>query len=80
MSVEKLIVTSITKRNRNNTAAILSLLGAALFALSIGGCAETYYAESYPTLESRYDTYHGPYFYPYYPYHSYYGGAYYSGD
>jgi len=37
----------------------LSLVCAGVFALSLGGCAETYYAESYPTPESRYNTYYG---------------------
>ena len=58
---------------------MLSLVCAGVFALSLGGCAETYYGGNYPTPESRYDIYHGPYYYPYYPYHSYYGGAYYYG-
>jgi hypothetical protein len=57
--------------------AILSLLCAGLFALSLGGCADTY---SYSRPESRYNTYYGPYYYPYYPWYSYYGGAYYYGD
>ena len=58
----------------------LSLVCAGVFALSLGGCAETYYAESYPTPESRYNTYYGPDYYPYYPWYSYYVGAYYYGD
>ena len=57
---------------------VLSLVGAVLFALSLSGCAETYYAQSYPTTESRYNTYYGPYYYPYYPWYAYYGGAYYT--
>ena len=69
------------------TAAILSLLCVGLFALSLGGCAEAYYADTYYTPdygysayytpEDRYNTYYGPDYYPYYPYYSYYGGAYY---
>jgi len=59
---------------------MLSLVCAGVFALSLGGCAETYYAESYPTPEARYNTYYGPDYYPYYPYYSYYGGAYYYGE
>jgi len=59
-------------------ATILSLLCAGLFTLSLGGCADTYYAAA-PDPGSRYNTYHGPYYYPYYPWYSYYGGAYYYG-
>jgi hypothetical protein len=60
--------------------AILSLLCAALFALSFSGCANTYDAMYYtPGPESRYDTYYAPYYYPYYPWYAYYGGAYYYG-
>ena len=44
---------------------MLSLVCAGVFALSLGGCAETYYAESYPTPEARYNTYYGPDYYPY---------------
>ena len=44
---------------------MLSLVCAGVFALSLGGCAETYY---------------GPDYYPYYPWYSYYGGAYYYGE
>ncbi len=58
-------------------AAMLSLLCAGAFALSLGGCANGYYAETSYTPESRYNTYYGPDYYPYYPYYSYYGGAYY---
>jgi hypothetical protein len=56
-----------------------SLLCAGLIALSLNGCADTYYAETYYTPESRYNTYYGPDYYPYYPYYSDYGGAYYYG-
>jgi hypothetical protein len=56
---------------------MLSLLCAGLFALSLGGCADTY---SYSAPEARYNTYYAPYYYPYYPWYSYYGGAYYYGD
>jgi hypothetical protein len=55
---------------------MLSLLCAGLFAFSLGGCAEGYYAGTHGP-ESRYNTYYGPYYYPYYPWYSYYGGAYY---
>jgi hypothetical protein len=43
---------------------MLSLLCAGLFALSLGGCADTY---SYSAPEARYNTYYAPYYYPYYP-------------
>jgi len=52
---------------------MLSLVCVGLFALLLGGCADTYYAEA---PESRYNIYYGPDYYPYYPYYSYYGGAY----
>jgi uncharacterized protein YceK len=55
---------------------MLSLLSAGLFALSLGGCANTY---SHSAPEARYNTYYAPYYYPYYPWYSYYGGAYYYG-
>jgi hypothetical protein len=56
---------------------VLMLLCAALFAVSLGGCADTY---SYSRPEARYNTYYAPYYYPYYPWYSYYGGAYYIPD
>jgi hypothetical protein len=58
---------------------MLSLLCAGLLALSLGGCADTYYAGTRDP-GSRYNTYYAPYYYPYYPWYSYYGGAYYYGD
>ena len=61
------------------TAAMVSILCATLLALSLGGCAGTYYSET-SRPEARYNTYHAPYYYPYYPWYSYYGGAYYYGD
>ena len=73
-------VRAITNKRHDVAAATLSLLCAGIFALSLGGCAEAYYAETSYTPESRYNTYYGPDYYPYYPYYSYYGGAYYSGD
>lgn len=61
-----------------HTARIMcSLVCAGVFALSLGGCAETYYAEA---PESPYNIYYGPNYYPYYPWYSYYGGAYYYGE
>ena len=72
-------VRAITNTRHDVAAAALSVLCAGIFALSLGGCAEAYYAET-PSPESRYNTYYGPDYYPYYPYYSYYGGAYYYGD
>jgi len=69
-----------TSCNCNDVAvAIVSLLCASLFILSLSGCAgeDEYYADAQRTPEYRYNIYHGPDFYPYYPWHSYYGGAYY---
>ena len=74
------LVRAITNTRNDVAAATLSLLCAGIFALSLGGCAEAYYAETSYTPESRYNTYYGPDYYPYYPYYSYYGGAYYYGD
>jgi hypothetical protein len=74
----KTVISATAKGSGRVGVFVLSFIGAALFALSLSGCAETYYAESYPTAETRYNTYYGPYYYPYYPYYSYYGGAYYS--
>jgi hypothetical protein len=61
---------------------ILSLLCAGLLALSFTGCAGTYNAQAYYTAgpESAHNTYYAPYYYPYFPWYSYYGGAYYYGD
>jgi hypothetical protein len=58
------------------TSLLLIAIGV-FIALSLGGCAEGYYANSYPTPEYRYNTYYGPDYYPYYPYYSYFGGPYY---
>jgi hypothetical protein len=58
---------------------MLSLMCAGFLALSLSGCAEGYYAQTRGP-ESRYNTYYGPYYYPYFPWYSYYGGAYYYGD
>jgi hypothetical protein len=72
----KTSATAITNTSRV-VPTMLSLLCAALLALSLSGCADTY---SYSAPEARYNTYHAPYYYPYYPWYSYYGGAYYYGD
>ena len=46
----------------------------------IGGCADVYYADTgggNRGPEARYNTYYAPHYYPFYPWYSYYGGAYY---
>jgi hypothetical protein len=68
---------TIRKTRPGAAATILALLCASLFALSLGGCAEWEYTEANHTPESAYDVYYGPDYYPYYPWHAYYGGAYY---
>jgi len=51
------------------------------FALLLGGCADAYYATNgIHSPEAKYNTYYAPDYYPYYPWDSYYGGAYYYGD
>jgi len=77
----KTSATGITNTT-HTVPTILSLLCAGLLALSVSGCADTYYAETYytPGPESRYDTYHAPNYYPYYPWYAYYGGAYSYGE
>ena len=68
--------TSAAITNRSRTVQIvLSLLCAKVLALSLVGCAGTYYPQA-SAPESRYNTYYGPYYYPYYPWYAYYGGAY----
>ena len=57
----------------------LSLLCAGLLTLWLSGCADTNSMYYTPGPEARYDTYHAPYYYPYYPWYAYYGGAYYYG-
>jgi hypothetical protein len=76
----RFLMTTTTNNGRGATATLLSLVCAGLFALSLGGCAEAYYADDYYTPDYGYRTYYGPDYYPYYPYYSYYGGAYYYGD
>jgi len=72
----RFLVKATTNTRRGVAATMLSLLCAGLFALSLSGCVEAYYADTYYTPEYRYNTYYGPDYYPYYPYYSYYGGAY----
>ena len=73
----KALVTAMTEKRRDSTAAIVSLLYAALVAFLLSGCADVYYVDSNRTPEAPYNTYYGPDYYPYYPWDSYYGGAYY---
>jgi hypothetical protein len=68
------------QKGRDLSAAIVSLLCAVLFSLSLSGCADVPYADATRTPEARYNTYYAPDYYPYYPWYSYYGGAYYYGD
>jgi hypothetical protein len=75
-----MLVTAIREKCRRAPAATQSLLCVvALFALLASGCADAYYANmnANRTPVSRYDTYYGPDYYPYYPWDGYYGGAYY---
>ena len=58
-------MTTTTNTSRRATATLLSLLCAGLFALSLGGCAEAYYADAYYTPDYGYKTYYGPDYYPY---------------
>ena len=53
-----------------------------IFALLLGGCADTYYAAANwrHSPEAKYNTYYAPHYYPYYPWYAYYGGAYYYGN
>jgi len=71
----KTLAAAIMKSGQGKQA-MLSILCATVLALSLGGCANTYYSET-SNPEARYNTYHAPYYYPYYPWYSYYGGAYY---
>src|SRR5436189_4466087 len=72
---ERMKTSAITNTSRA-VQTVLSLLCAGLLGLSLGGCAGTYYAEASATPESRFNTYYGPYYYPYNPWYAYYGGAY----
>ena len=72
----------MAKKRRHLLAAVFALLAPIVFALLMGGCADVYYADTNGNRapEARYNTSYGPYYYPYYPWYSYYGGAYYYGD
>ena len=75
-------MTAIVKKTRPLLAAVFSLLVSIVFALLVSGCADSYYAvtSGNRTPEARYNTYYAPDYYPYYPWDSYYGGAYYYGE
>ncbi|HEY5991382.1 MAG TPA: hypothetical protein VIU10_02280 [Candidatus Udaeobacter sp.] len=68
-----------TIKKRRDTITIVRLVYAALFGFLLSGCADVYYVDTNGnrTPEARYNTYHAPDYYPYYPWDSYYGGAYY---
>jgi hypothetical protein len=72
----KALVTATIKKRRDSIT-IVSLVYAALFAFLLSGCADVYHVDSNRTPEARYNTYYAPDYYPYYPWDSYYGGAYY---
>ena len=70
------------QKNSRNLATTFSLVGAVIFALLLGGCADTYYAAANwkHSPEAKYNTYYAPHYYPYYPWYAYYGGAYFYGN
>jgi len=69
------------RKNSRHVSTVFSLVGAIVFALLLGGCADVYYANNgIGSPEAKYDTYYAPDYYPYYPWYSYYGGAYYYGE
>ena len=72
----------IAKRKKiRQITTIFSLVGAVAFAFLLGGCADVYYASNgMRSPEAKYNTYYAPNYYPYYPWDSYYGGAYYYGE
>ena len=72
----------IAKRKKSRqVVTIFSLVGVVAFAILLGGCADTYYANNgIHSPEARYNTYYAPDYYPYFPWDGYYGGAYYYGE
>ena len=69
------------RKNLHKLATTFSLVGAVIFALLLGGCADTYYANNgIRSPEAKYNTYYAAHYYPYYPWYAYYGGAYYYGN
>ena len=67
-------------KNRRRVAVGALLLCGGLLLLSLSGCADAYYVDTIHAPEARYNTYYGPYYYPYSPWYAYYGGAYYNRD
>ena len=73
-------VTAKRKKSRYVTA-ILSLVGVVASVSLLGSCADVQYANSgFRSPEAKYNTFYAPDYYPYYPWDSYYGGAYYYGN
>jgi hypothetical protein len=73
-------VTPKRKKSRQ-VVTIFSLVGAVAFALLLGGCSDVPYATNgIHSPEAKYNTFYAPDYYPYYPWDSYYGGAYYYGE
>lgn len=73
-------MTGILKKRRQ-IITTFSLVATVAFALLLGGCADAYYANNrIRSPEAKYNTYYAPDYYPYYPWDSYYGGAYYYGE
>jgi hypothetical protein len=69
------------RKKREHVTAIFSLVGALAFAFLLGGCADVQYANNgFRSPEAKYNTFYAPDYYPYYPWDSYYGGAYYYGN
>ena len=69
------------RKNNRYVITIFSLIGAVIFALLSGGCADTYYVNNgIRSPEAKYNTFYAPHYYPYYPWYAYYGGAYYYGN
>jgi len=69
------------RKNNRHVVTIFSLICAVAFSLLLGGCADVPYANNgFRSPEAKYDTYYAPDYYPYYPWDSYYGGAYYYGE
>ena len=69
------------RKNNHNLATTLWLVAAVVFALVLGGCADTYYVNNgIGSPEAKYNTYYARHYYPYYPWYAYYGGAYYYGN
>ena len=51
------------------------------FEFLLCSCADVHYANNgFRSPEAKYNTYYAPDYYPYYPWDSYYGGAYYYGE